>query len=83
MDVSLDHLVDAGIMDLVRSRSAEDPDMPQPSMATGCIVVVEVLHDDGLKYLHSFRPDETTAWAAVGMAMYAQQNWSASLDDDE
>lgn len=56
--------------------------MPQPSVATGCIVVVEVMHEDGLKYLHSFRPDETTAWAAVGMAMYAQQNWAASLDDD-
>lgn len=82
MDVSLDNLVDAGIMDLVRSRSAEQADMPQPSMATGCIVVVEVLHDDGLKYLHSFRPDETTAWAAVGMAMYAQQTWAASLDDE-
>lgn len=82
MEVSLENLVDSGIMDLVRARSAEYDGMPQPSMATGCIVVVEVLHDDGLKYLHSFRPDETTAWAAVGMAMYAQQNWSSSLDDE-
>jgi hypothetical protein len=83
MAVTLDALVDSGIMDLVRERSASEyASMPAPSMATGCIVVVEVLHDDGLKYLHSFRPDETTAWAAVGMAAYAQSCWGAEHYDD-
>ncbi len=80
--ISLDSLVDAGVMDIIRAHCAEDVDMAQPSMATGCIVVVEVLHEDGLKYLHSFRPEETTAWAAVGMAIYAQQNWSASFEEE-
>lgn len=82
MHVSLDNLVDSGIMDLVRSRSSDYESMAQPTMATGCIVVVEVLHDDGLKYLHTFRPDETTAWAAVGMAKYAEQQWLSSMDDE-
>lgn len=71
MKIPLDKLVNSDLVAYIKETALEHDCLGSPPvMATGCILVVEMVHEDGDRYLHTFRPDETTAWAAVGMAHY-------------
>jgi len=79
--IELETVVSDQIMDRIKVESDEAGISPAV-MATGAILVVEVLHEDGNSYLHSLRPEGTTSWAAVGMAEHVK-HWLLSDEDDE
>ena len=80
MDIKIEQIVSEAVMEAIRE--VED-DMSPPVMATGAVLIVDVLHDDGLHYLHTFRPEDTPAWVAVGMAEFGKSHWLASSKDDD
>lgn len=81
MQIDLTEIVSEALMTKIRQESDTEA---APVMAVGAILAVDVLHEDGLHYLHTFRPDETTAWQAVGMAEFIKGNaLDDRRDDDE
>lgn len=79
MKISIESLLGEDTMVVVKDRAANF-DMPQPSMALSAVIVIEAIHEDGQKYLHILRPDDTPMWTAAGMAAYAAHAWTEGCD---